>query len=177
MYFSKEPEITFSNVFCPVCGERTGPQTICFNEKVKPQTIKTPNGISLNVRSPSCNFRQAKTIRAETNYPVSQSLIEHIVSNTDGINNISATEPYCFVFSPSNNVHEEMVKAAITLAFKGFIKKMNSLESDITDDSKIKFSVQFKDKIKKYEIPKSLMSEIDSLKDIFPEAKVMIEHE
>jgi hypothetical protein len=174
MFFDKDPEIVFTHVACPVCHEKTGPDTICFNDKVKPQTIKTIDGTSFTARSPSCHFRQNKQIRAETNYTVSKALIDYLSDNTLNISYISALTPYSFVFFPANLVPEDSVKNEIANNYRSFIKRLNSLESDLVEDKKINVEITINGKTKSYSLFKSLTNEIESIKNIIPFAEIKI---
>jgi len=138
-----DPEIQFSKIFCPVCGEPTGPKSTCHLSEEAQKTpasskrvTDTRNGNMLSILSLHCFFRKKNMWEANTNNPVSVALLEEL-QRIPGINALSPTATYTFQFEVGPLFDELMVKRAITATYRHFIKSRAARPGPIIDNSLI----------------------------------------
>ena len=134
-HFSKDPEILWDKVLCPVCSQPTGPESDCYNLSPKPKTLNHSTGI-LPIFSKNCAFRADNLWRATLNYDLSNVLYDKLI-HLEGVKKINPLDRYSFQVSISRLSNEIKVKQEITRIFKTFIKEMQSKESSLVSEELI----------------------------------------
>lgn len=140
-FFSKEPEIRWTKVMCPVCNEPTGPSSECY--KIKTDVPKHQRSMShpqlgiLPVFSENCAFRQNNLWEADLNYPVSSDLLD-VIDKVSGVDNVVATKAYTFQIAIGKLFDEKRVKKMVNVAYKEFIKKLQKIEGGLNGNEELK---------------------------------------
>lgn len=127
-FFDKEPTITWSKIYCPICDNPTGKASKCYELKDKAQKKLFDKMMGpVSIYSPSCIYRQDNAWKATINYPFSNPLYDRLFA-IPGIEKLIAIKPYTMQVSIGDEFNEEDVKKSINIAYRAFIKEMHTLE-------------------------------------------------
>jgi len=134
-FFTKDPEILWKKIYCPICGEPTGEKSRCYEnppEEIpssKRKLVHKKLGI-LPIYSKSCIYRQDNMWEAHFNYPASNILLKKL-KTIKGIERIVAVKSHVFQVSIGTLFNELEVKQQINSTYKVFIKELQSIESNL----------------------------------------------
>ncbi len=148
-FFDKDPEILWTKVLCPICGEPTGPYSRCFEiDPAEQKTVVSAKGknkdkvIPLGLYNENCHFRTNNLWVLELNYPISEP-IRHILDSTDGVENIMPLKAYAVQISIGSLFDEKIVKNDINQRINTLIKSCQAREgSNLCGDDKKNVSVE-----------------------------------
>lgn len=141
-FFNKNPEIFWSKVLCPMCGQPSGPESECYKNPPanipphKRKIIHNNLGV-LPIYSTDCVFRQDNLWQATINYPFSEPLCKTL-SQIDGLEKIYPIKQYTFQVSIARMFNAKDVKREINSAYRNFIKEMEVIEINSIKDEEAK---------------------------------------
>ena len=131
-FFNKEPTIEWDKVYCPICGNPSGPSSKCYEQAPanmpahKRKILSKHSGI-IPIYSKACVFRQDNLWEGSINYPVSKPLINRL-AKIEGIDKLVPTKPHSFHISISKSFNEAEVRRKVNTVYKAFINEMQSKE-------------------------------------------------
>jgi hypothetical protein len=131
-FFATEPTINWEKIYCPVCGNPTGPTSTCYDEvpsnmpKHKRKIVTRENGI-MPIYSRGCVFRQDDYWAASINYPVSKPLLSRL-SKIEGVEKILPAKAYTFHIAVGHTFDAATIRKKVNYVYKSFIKEMQSKE-------------------------------------------------
>lgn len=129
-FFKEDPIVKWSALTCPLCQNKTGNSSDCYNMK-SDMTALQNKGAMIPVFSESCYWRQYAIWKAHFNYPISEPLFFKF-EGIEGIAKLELIDKYSMYVSIADLFDENLVKANINKTFKTFIKEMQSLEHDVS---------------------------------------------
>lgn len=133
-FFEKDPEILWTKVLCPVCGEPTGPYSRCFEiDPAEQKSVVSAKGrnkdkvVPLGLYNEACHFRSNNLWVLELNYPISPPIVA-ILESTDGIENIMPIKAYSIQISIGSLFDERIVKGDVTQRINNLLKSCQARE-------------------------------------------------
>jgi len=145
-FFVDEPTLAWTKVLCPICGEPTGPKSLCYKNPPENLPANKRKLLSKQVIMPiysyNCVYRQDNVWEANTNYPVSNPLLRTL-KNIKGVERIIPVKTHVFHLIIGKLFDEKIVKQEINLAYRTFIKELQALESSLSKDSDILDRVKY----------------------------------
>lgn len=140
-FFSKDPEIEWQKVFCPICQMPTGAKSHCENLDVNEvpayKRFMIKRGNVIPIFSKSCIYKRENLWLANLNYPASEPLLK-LFKSINGIDSVSATKPHTFQISIAPLFDEREVKKKINLSYREFIKSLQAKERGTVEQPSFK---------------------------------------
>lgn len=125
---SKNPEISWEKVYCPMCGMGTGYNTQCEkNSGKKRQLLPSKNGF-LPIFSTDCVFKRSNVWTGLINYKITPALLEKL-HKVDGVESIEVNSPYTFTVIIAKLFNEVDVKKSMAIIYRSYIKELLALRS------------------------------------------------
>jgi hypothetical protein len=134
--WSKNPEIRWEKVLCPICGQKTGPDSKCYEVSV--ESSKTdPNGVIsktievggdiLPIFSTQCHFRKNNEYLFYSNYPLSVHLVGDLGS-VEGVEKLIISSPYRGKIAIADQFDDRQVRKTIEEVYRSSINYVRSEE-------------------------------------------------
>lgn len=125
---SKNPEISWEKVSCPMCGMGTGTNTKCEDNSSKKRQLLPSKSGYLPIFSIDCVFKRSNAWMGYINYKMTPTLLQRL-SNENGVESIEVNTPYTFTVVIAKLFDEIDVKKSMAITYRSYIKELLALSS------------------------------------------------
>ena len=131
--WSKAPEIRWEKVLCPICGQKTGPDSRCYEMNVDApkdsnsiisKTIDVGGDI-LPIFSTQCHFRKNNDYLFYVNYPLSAHLVSDLAAG-EGLERLPITSPYKGRVTIADQFDDRTVRKTVEQVYRSSIDFVRS---------------------------------------------------